>query len=61
MKSSIKASRIWLGNRRNYRGSTGVSSALVVGSTPEQLAQRVKSDLALVQRAVKETEIPLPD
>ena len=34
---------------------------LVVGSTPEQLAARVSSDYALVQRVVKETQIPLQD
>ena len=34
---------------------------LVVASSPEQLLDRVKSDLALVQRAVRETGIPLQD
>jgi tripartite-type tricarboxylate transporter receptor subunit TctC len=34
---------------------------LLVASTPEQLAERVRSDFALVQRAVKETGIPLQD
>jgi tripartite-type tricarboxylate transporter receptor subunit TctC len=34
---------------------------LLVASTPEQLAQRVSSDFALVQRAVKETGVPLQD
>jgi tripartite-type tricarboxylate transporter receptor subunit TctC len=34
---------------------------VVVGSTPEQLAARVRSDYALVQKLVKETQIPLQD
>ncbi len=34
---------------------------VLVGSTPEQFAQRVKSDLALVARAVKEAGIPPQD
>jgi tripartite-type tricarboxylate transporter receptor subunit TctC len=34
---------------------------LVVASSPEQLLERVKSDLALVQRVVKETGIPVQD
>lgn len=34
---------------------------VLVGSTPEYFAERVKSDLALVARAVKEAGIPLQD